>query len=248
MIGDSPERRVEILADDDALSVSWARFGPRRDGADLHVHRRHADLFYVLEGELIVRLGREDASVTVPAGTLARVPPLVIHGFRNGSDADVRYLNLHAPGCGFGDYLRALGAGRAHVWDQETPPPDGVRPASDAAIGGAEVVIDRPEMRVSLLADADEIAIAEVRSGPAEPPPPHVHARHAESLYVLDGELELTLDGEQVRAPRGIWVQVAPGVAHAIGAPAPAHYLEIHAPSRGYGAFLRGDATAFDQG
>ncbi len=37
----------------------------------------------------------------MPAGTLARVPPDVVHGFRNGSDAELRYLNLHAPGQGF---------------------------------------------------------------------------------------------------------------------------------------------------
>jgi hypothetical protein len=27
----------------------------------------------------------------------------VVHGFRNGSDAELRYLNLHAPGQGFAD-------------------------------------------------------------------------------------------------------------------------------------------------
>jgi mannose-6-phosphate isomerase-like protein (cupin superfamily) len=98
VLGDSPDRRVEILSDHAALHATWSRFGPRRDGADLHVHRRHTDLFYVLEGELTVRLGPEGESVVAPAGTLARVPPLVVHGFRNGSDAELRYLNFHAPG------------------------------------------------------------------------------------------------------------------------------------------------------
>ena len=83
VIGDSPDRRVEILADHDAVHATWSRFGPRRDGADLHIHRRHTDLFYVLEGELTLRLGAEGEGVAVPAGTLARVPPLVVHGFRN---------------------------------------------------------------------------------------------------------------------------------------------------------------------
>ena len=44
----------------------------------------------------------------VPAGTLVRVPPMVVHGFRNASDAELRYLNLHAPGMRFADYLRAM--------------------------------------------------------------------------------------------------------------------------------------------
>ena len=52
VIGDAPDRRVEILSEHDALHATWSRFGPRREGADLHVHRRHTDLFYVLAGEL----------------------------------------------------------------------------------------------------------------------------------------------------------------------------------------------------
>src|SRR3954451_1271320 len=90
IIGDSADGRVEILCDDPALNATISRFGPRRDGADLHIHRRHSDLFYVLAGELTVRLGPEGEPVAVPAGTLARIPPLVIHGFRNGGDEELR--------------------------------------------------------------------------------------------------------------------------------------------------------------
>ena len=61
------------------------------------MHHGHTDLFYVLEGELTLRLGIDDDAVSLPAGTLARVPPNVVHGFRNGSDSEVRYLNFHAP-------------------------------------------------------------------------------------------------------------------------------------------------------
>src|SRR3712207_5942368 len=132
VVGDAPDRRVEILSDQDSLHATWSRFGPGREGADLHVHRRHTDLFYVLEGELTLRLGPQGDEVRVPAGALARVPPLVVHGFRNGSAAEVRYLNLHAPGEGFADYMRAMRDGRALTYDQHPPPPDGGRPASEA--------------------------------------------------------------------------------------------------------------------
>ena len=97
IVGDSADRRVEILSDHDTLHSTWSRFGPHREGADLHVHRHHTDMFFVLEGELTVMLGTDGETAVVPAGTLARVPPLVVHGFRNGSDAEVRYLNFHAP-------------------------------------------------------------------------------------------------------------------------------------------------------
>ncbi|MDQ4029944.1 MAG: cupin domain-containing protein, partial [Actinomycetota bacterium] len=73
---------------------------------------------------MTVRLGIEDDAVVVPAGKLARVPPLVVHGFRNGSGAEVRYLNFHAPEQGFADFLRALRDGRTFSYDQHPPPPD----------------------------------------------------------------------------------------------------------------------------
>src|SRR3954469_2458112 len=152
VIGDSPERRVEILSDHDAVAATWSRFGPGRDGADLHVHRGHTDLFYVLEGELTMRLGPQGEEVTMPTGTLVRVPPGVVHGFRNASDAEVRYLNLHAPGVGFADYMRAIRDGRKLGYDQYDPPADGGRPRS-------EVVIGPP------VADVDAIRVREDRVG-----------------------------------------------------------------------------------
>src|SRR3954449_13057265 len=65
VIGDSLERRVEILSDDDTVHATWSRFGPGRAGADLHIHRRHTDLFYVLDGELTIRLGTEGVSAAL---------------------------------------------------------------------------------------------------------------------------------------------------------------------------------------
>ena len=215
VVGDSPERRVEILSDCDELHATWTRFGPRREGADLHVHHEHTDLFYVLDGAIAVRLGLEDEIARVPAGTLARVPPNVVHGFRNPDDAEVRYLNLHAPGRQFADYLRAMRDGRPFTYDQHDPPADGGRPIAEARIGGAEVVADRPGLRVSLLADVDEIAVAEVLSDPGgASPPPHVHRRHVESFYVLDGELNFSAGGRELQAEAGTWVQVPAGVPH----------------------------------
>jgi quercetin dioxygenase-like cupin family protein len=216
IIGDSAERRVEVLSDDPAINATLSRFGPGGEGADLHVHHRHTDLFYVLEGELTVRLGVEDRAVTVPAGSVARVPPDVVHGFRNTSAADVRYLNLHVPGEGFIDYLRGLRDGRPFAYDQFEPPPDGGRDSSEAVIGPPAV-------------DIEALTVVE-RSGENEPV--HVHAHEVESLYVLEGEAVLLLGGEELRAPAGSWAQVAPGAPHALAFPAPTRCLSLHAPSR----------------
>jgi uncharacterized cupin superfamily protein len=205
VIGDAPDRRVEILSDHDALNATWSRFAPGREGAELHVHRRHTDLFYVLAGELTVRLGADGGEVVAPAGTLVRVPPMVVHGFANTSRAEVRYLNLHAPGRRFADYLRAMRDGRTFVYDQEPPPDDGVRPASEATVG-------RPGM-----ADVEAIGVDELSLEPGGPPLPGARDR-LRSLFVLEGELALTADGGEVRAPAGSWVRIPAGVAHALEA------------------------------
>src|SRR6188508_495712 len=147
VVGDSEERRVEILCDRDELVVTWTRFGPFRDGASPHVHRAHCDLFFVLAGELTLLVGPEHQESILPAGSLALAPPLVVHGFRNGSAAELRYLNFHAPGSGFADYLRGMAAD----FDSEDPPANGGRPAAEAVVvppGTGGVLIDRPEIRI----------------------------------------------------------------------------------------------------
>jgi mannose-6-phosphate isomerase-like protein (cupin superfamily) len=245
VVGDSPRRRVEILSDDERLHATWSRFGPRREGAELHVHRHHSDLFYVLAGELEVRLGVDDEPVAVRAGVLARVPRLVVHGFRNASDGETRYLNLHAPGQRFADYLRAIRDGRDFSYDQHPPPADGGRPIAEAVVGGAEPVADG----VALLADVEEIAIAEAHLDPGGPaPPPHLHERHVESFYVLEGELTVSAGGRELRAGAGSWVQVPPGTPHtfAVAGGGPARFLSLHTPSCGFGAFVRALQDAGD--
>jgi mannose-6-phosphate isomerase-like protein (cupin superfamily) len=164
LIGDSPDRRLEILCERDALHATWSRFAPGRAGADLHVHRHHTDVFYVIGGELTIRLGVEDERVVARPGTLVLVPPMVVHGFLNAGDADMRYLNLHAPGCGFAGYLRALRDGRPTSFDQEPPPADGIRPTSEAIM-------------TTGAAANEHVAVAEV-DGPAP----------GDSFYVLDGD------------------------------------------------------------
>jgi quercetin dioxygenase-like cupin family protein len=217
IVGNAPERRVEILSDHPLLTATLSRYGPGRAGADLHVHLAHSDLFYVLEGELTVRLGVEDRQVTVPAGSLARVPPGVVHGFRNAGDASLRYLNFHAPGQRFADYLRGMRDGRPFAYDQFAPPPGGgVDPASAEVTAGAEV-----------LADVEAIRVA-VRDG--EPEPHHDHPGRIEAQYVLSGSLTATVGGEQVSAPAATWVQIDPGVPHALEFSEPTRLLTVHAP------------------
>ncbi|HZH24020.1 MAG TPA: cupin domain-containing protein [Solirubrobacteraceae bacterium] len=226
VVGDSPDRRVEILCDHEALAATWSRFGPGRAGADLHVHRRHTDLFYVLEGVLTVMLGAGEEAIA-PAGTLVCVPPLVVHGFRNASDAELRYLNFHAPGEGFAEYLR----GARDDYDQEPPPPDGGHPAAEAVIGD-DGIASHDGMRV--LVDIEQIAIAERRIDRGSPPlGSRPHSRRRRSLYVLEGGLALSAGERELWAVAGSWIELPPGVApslapHGSGA---ARFLDLRTPA-----------------
>jgi len=104
---------------------------------------------------------------------------------------------------------------------------------------------------VALLADFEEIAVAEVCADPGGPSPaPHVHSRHVESCYVLEGELVLSAGERELRATAGSWLEVPAGVAHSLSPSGrePVRFLDLHAPSCGFGAFVRSpDAAAFDQ-
>ena len=210
LIGDAPDRRVEILADHPGLSATWSRFAPGRDGADLHVHYEHADHFYVLDGEFTLRLGPAGVEVAAQPGTLLRIPRGIVHGFRNASKAELRFLNLHAPGVGFADYLRGFRDHRPVSYDQFDPPDDGGLDPAGATVG------EWP--------DEPEIKVFEARSDQAES---HRDARHTE-LYVLEGVL--SVEGE--RAEAGAWARVAPDVPHTLepGEHGPARYLVIHTP------------------
>jgi len=150
---------------------------------------------------------------------------------------------------GFADYMRGLRDGRAIDFDQAPAPPDGGRPVTDAVVGGTGFEAAGPGMRAALLADVEEIGVAEVWSDPGDPSPAHVHRRHVESFHVLEGELALTAGGRELRAAAGSWVQVPPGVPHAVSVPGPEPvcFLNLHAPGSSFGAFLRALADTGDE-
>jgi mannose-6-phosphate isomerase-like protein (cupin superfamily) len=78
------------------------------DGASKHVHLRHTDCFHVLEGELEVTATGN--TIRARPGTAVVVPPGVEHAFTSVGRA--RFLNVHAPSCGFVEYLSAIDSGK----------------------------------------------------------------------------------------------------------------------------------------
>jgi uncharacterized cupin superfamily protein len=68
---------------------------PGAVGAGPHYHRGRDEFFYVLEGELVLRIG--DDQHIAPRGTFAFVPRETIHGFHNASREPARLLVMHHP-------------------------------------------------------------------------------------------------------------------------------------------------------
>jgi quercetin dioxygenase-like cupin family protein len=85
------------------------------------------------------------------------------------------------------------------------------------------------------------IAIAELCHDPsASALAAHVRPAHVASYYVLEGELWVTLDAGELRAPAGAWVQVPAGLEHFVAASgdAPVRYLSLHTPGCGAATLL----------
>jgi quercetin dioxygenase-like cupin family protein len=57
-------------------------------------------------------------------------------------------------------------------------------------------------------------ALMESIISPGGGPPPHIQHRNEEGFYVLEGELVFTVDGEEVRAAVGDFINIPKGVVH----------------------------------
>ena len=76
-------------------------------------------------------------------------------------------------------------------------------------------------------------AVTEGIAAPGFGPAPHLHRREAEAIYVIEGELRFTLDGQQIDGPAGTVVHVPTGTLHSwINVSAkPAKLLTVYTPA-----------------
>jgi mannose-6-phosphate isomerase-like protein (cupin superfamily) len=209
-----------------------------------HIHHHHADGFRVLEGELMVLLGDEEH--VLGPGDFALAPPELVHRYRTDG---ARWINLHAPGCGFEEWLRRGDPS----FDQHDPPADGGRPAGDGVLrrdGEGEAIEPGPGAAGRILAGADDglgsVSLVEFELAPGAPgPPPHRHERLTDSFYVLEGGLRVLLGDEEHEASPGSYAFVPPGNTHTVSNPGdePVRFLNITAPG-GLERYLRELAAA----
>jgi quercetin dioxygenase-like cupin family protein len=243
------ELDVTLLADSEHLAAVHSRAAPGWGVTPLHVHARHAEALYVFEGELALRL--EDRVHRVGPETWAYVPPEVVHTFEVTGDEPARYLVLHAPGSGYGDYVRGTGA----PFDQQPPPEYATGDPGLAIVrrtGGmdGEKLADAPDRRSTILVDADEIVVSEFLRGPGvRGAQPHVHHHHADAFLVREGELTVTIGREKHVAPAGTLVVFPPNVIHGFDNDGSESLLvyNFHMPASGFADYLRGRNPDFDQ-
>jgi quercetin dioxygenase-like cupin family protein len=249
LIFGSPKLDVTLLADLDQLAAVEVRAAPGWGKTPPHVHARHAESVYVFAGELSLRL--EDRVHVVGPETWAFVPPRIAHTFEVTGDGPARFLVLHTPGSGYGDYVR----GTTPAFDQLSPLDVVARDPGLVVVrraGGAEGdnVTDRPERRATVLVEADEITISEFDYGPGERgAQQHVHREHADAFLVLDGAFTFRLRDGSHALPGGTLALFPPGVVHGFDNDASdrARTFNLHMPSLGFADYLRGRNPRFDQ-
>ena len=259
LLADRAELRVSLLADIEELGVTSARVASGAPAPPLHVHDRHADCFLVLGGAVRLELEGEERVVEPPSWI--QVPAGIVHTFSATGTESAQFVNVHAPSRGLGTYMRSLTAAqtdddRLRAWDDfdARPATTGLDPGPVVVrrLAGeeGETVTQRPGRRVTLLSDTEELAVTESVYGPGERgPDDHVHREHADAWLVLEGSLTFRLRDVVFEAPAGTFVVVPPNVVHAFSneGEVTARFLNVHAPSCGFGDYLRGRNPGFDQ-
>ena len=192
--------RIVLKATFDQLCITESFFDSARDGARPHLHHRHADSFYVVEGEFAVLVHDEEHLLT-PGGCVC-APPEVVHGFRTATPS--RFLNFHTPDGGFAENLRARNRGEEGGFDNVDVEPGSGRPPTDAVLlgRGEGELLNGPNRVATIKIGREELALIEFELEPGfEGPDPHAHDDHVDSFYVLDGEVTF-LHGRRDAAPR----------------------------------------------
>jgi quercetin dioxygenase-like cupin family protein len=93
-----------------------------------------------------------------------------------------------------------------------------------------------------VLAELPELEAVELTFGPDfEGVDPHTHPDHVDSFYVLEGEVEFTLEDRTMRVGPGAFVAVPRGVVHGFrnAGPGRIRVLNVHAPNVGFVEELR---------
>lgn len=254
--GDS-ELGITLLADFEQIDIADIRSEPGGRNPPLHAHARHAECFFVLEGTLTFRL--EDRELEAGPETWVFVPPEVVHTFGVTGDTRARFLDIHVPSSGFGDFVRGLHSARNEdelravraAFDQQRVPeyggadPGGVLQRT----GTTAETVTLHGNRIAFLTEADEaggaIGVIEYTPHAFAGPPPHIHREMFDIVVVLEGTLGIQLGGEAHTAGPGAFVLAQPCAVHTFSNPSdePLRFLNLYVRG-GFERFFREMAAA----
>jgi quercetin dioxygenase-like cupin family protein len=203
-----------------------------RDGRRPVQARPEATLWYVLEGELKLepdgtRLGRGDA-VYLPAGTprgwarpnpRAKATRLLVFSAAASADTGAPRQSASADAEALGRSASADAGAPGRSAGAATTGPS-VGPRMRRGADAQRFVIAQGKGGYSLLFDAAlagdasaSLGLLRLSSGAAVPE--HVHASEAELLFLLSGEVEMTVRGEKVSVRPGGAIHIPPNAPHA---------------------------------
>lgn len=231
---------VDIIGEGAHMDVTESRYEAGESGPGPHIHREHADSFWVLEGELQFDVGPGLEATRLGAGGFVLVPPGVVHTFHNPGPGEARFLNFHAPAKNFAAHLR----GEDVDFDSHDPPPDGGRPATDVVLvgpGEGETVSMGPSGVTFVVSDPDHLSLTHTTVAAGFPGPvPHLHETFVDSFYVLEGALTVRRGDDSAEIGPGEYAYVEPGTVHTFAnrGEVPARFLNVMAPG-GFEQYLR---------
>lgn len=95
------------------------------------------------------------------------------------------------------------------------------------------------EIKAAAAQTGGAYAVTDATAAPGFGPGPHIHHREDEAVFVLSGELEFTVDGEELCAPAGTLVHVPRGTLHSWTnvTAGPARLLTLYTPAGFEGIF-----------
>jgi quercetin dioxygenase-like cupin family protein len=244
-MGDDKITFQATSADTDGAYAFWVDEPPGHVGPPKHVHNREDEGFYVIEGQVEFRAGHIDQLLTkddfialpkgIPHSWINTSPGFArLITFTAGAGNEGFFLTLGAPGVGpaatratlpleeinartrrygvtymesAGDPLDGslqIGAGRS---------PTVVRPDQGQRHYACGVVYS---VKACGVVTANAYSLIEVQIAPGGIMPSHRHSAYEEGIYVLDGSIRATLDGETYEAPAGSFLIIPWGLPHEI--------------------------------
>jgi quercetin dioxygenase-like cupin family protein len=208
-----------------------------------HLHRVHTDLFYVFDGELELA-----GTHKLGAGDLGYAPPGAVHWFEA---PEAMFLNVHAPGTPW--KLRTIARKEGRTIDDVTgdsfDAPE--RHTPEAYVVGADEggTLANDERTIRIKLGRPELCLFEFDAAPGYTgPPPHIHREHVDAFFVIQGELELQVDGETTAAEAGTFVAAPPSVVHTFrnASGQRVRWLNLHAPGMRFDEYLRRQVAGED--